>query len=648
MSLHNTVAKDPHSWTVDELVDKVCRSLTLFHAAGCRPDDLPDAVMLESQLRYQLVTGATFIMALNSINLRSELGIQNLGQRGAVLSVIELLRQQSIFYKQHTATAGVQALDINKTHTAPPPRTSEASEILNVLDHSGRKRQKTTHVTTIPISTNIQEVPTVDGSGEWDYLLHWEQGDEHIVTVEDLAAEVEEENEDELEGLEERSGTGEPLEDARAELSDGAEDAVEVPGRSKLNRDEIVDIINEQIEHYTTAWKPNHGVLKEDEIDYDPEDIWQKAEASNRRPRLIATHRSDAAYYSNRLDKLCDEILRSPGSTSDKVRYQCRNLEITINSIELSEWLLSIYSLEPAESEDDEDSLPDHHSTIAPSIAQQPAASDTQPAVIIDLGSPPESSQSEMDGVLDSSPPPELPLPERQSSSSLRFHTPDSVIAETIEPPIHNPIIAVTSSISRPRDQLGDEPEKASIASARRWKWSDLVDTRDRKRIVTKALNEMQGEDRETVRNRLRTVGKVDMIREIPACIRMLAKKETKMPGVLARDMPKIVTFTRLFLCWWLCDNYIHLETSKWRLEELEQRLQEGSLDPSTFCDYLNVIMATTFSTEALQNPEQPSQAEIIEISDDDEPPSPPPATQRNFPAHRSQRTQQPPTIILD
>jgi hypothetical protein len=238
-----------------------------------------------------------------------------------------------------------------------------------------------------------------------------------------------------------------------------------------------------------------------------------------------------------------------------------------------------------------------------------------------------------------------LPLVQHQSSSSPRFHTPDSVIADSIEPPVD---VSITAHTSQPRGQLGDEPEKASIAFARRWKWSELVDTRDRKRIVTKALHEMKSEDREIIRDRLRTVGKADMIREIPACIRMLAKNETKMPGVLLRDMPKIITFSRLFLCWWLCDNYFRLEPSRWCLEELEQCLQEGSPDPSTFCDYLNAIMTTTFSREALRNPEQPSQAEIIEISDDDVPESRPPATQRNAPAQRIQQTQQPNTIILD
>jgi hypothetical protein len=129
-----------------------------------------------------------------------------------------------------------------------------------------------------------------------------------------------------------------------------------------------------------------------------------------------------------------------------------------------------------------------------------------------------------------------------------------------------------------------------------------------------------------------------------------LARNETKMQGVLPRDMPKIVTFTRLFLCWWLCDNYFRVEPSKWRLQELEQCLLGGSPDPSTFYDYLNTTMQTTFSVEALRHPEQPSQAEIIEISDDDddESPPPPPTTQRKSHAQRPQSPQRSPMIVLD
>ena len=95
------------------------------------------------------------------------------------------------------------------------------------------------------------------------------------------------------------------------------------------------------------------------------------------------------------------------------------------------------------------------------------------------------------------------------------------------------------------------------------------------------------------------------------------------MPGVLPQVLPKIARFTKLFLCWWLCANFLHKDPSREELDELTDCLRKRSQDPATFCDYVDTVLNTTFSVEALSRPTQPSQAEIIEISDDDELPTP-------------------------
>jgi hypothetical protein len=184
-------------------------------------------------------------------------------------------------------------------------------------------------------------------------------------------------------------------------------------------------------------------------------------------------------------------------------------------------------------------------------------------------------------------------------------------------------MIAPTPKIVRPRPLLGDAPEHASIASVSRWTWAQLEETQDRKRTVSRAIYELSSMDREIMRQRLQKVGRSNMVREIPACIDMLLRGDKRMPGILPQDLPKIVTFTRLFLCWWLCGNFLHKDPSGEELEELADCLRERSPDPSTFCDYVDTVLSTTFSPEALSKPTQPSQAEIIEISDDDEPPAP-------------------------
>lgn len=196
----------------------------------------------------------------------------------------------------------------------------------------------------------------------------------------------------------------------------------------------------------------------------------------------------------------------------------------------------------------------------------------------------------------------------------------DPVIADTIETP--GP--AVTASISttvRSQALLEDTPEHASIATVSRWSWSQLKETQDRKRIVSKAIHEMSSTDKEIVRQRLKSVGGVKMVRELPTCVDMLLRGDNRVPGILPQDLPKIVTFTKLFLCWWLCGDYFREEASKSDLEELATCLRQRTSDPATFCDYVETIMNTTFGWAALSNPIEPSQAEIIEISDDDEPP---------------------------
>src|SRR4051812_21364610 len=98
MDKMNASADDPWHWTVDDLVAQICRSPSLFQTAGCRPDTLPDAVALETQLRDQHVTGDTFLTALDSTTLRTELGVHSLSQRLTLFAVIKSLRQRSDAY----------------------------------------------------------------------------------------------------------------------------------------------------------------------------------------------------------------------------------------------------------------------------------------------------------------------------------------------------------------------------------------------------------------------------------------------------------------------------------------------------------------------------------------------------------------------
>lgn len=325
--------------------------------------------------------------------------------------------------------------------------------------------------------------------------------------------------------------------------------------------------------------------------------------------------------------------------------YQmCRNLEITVDSIQRATWLEDIYRLSPEGSSDEESqneaSGVTNEVQLPPTQLSGPIPHRASPSQIVDLGTPSDSEDEglapnttvsvslqdgngglEESGILTG-----IPV-----SDPVVFDLIESVETASAIPPVDVP----------PRALLGDSPEQSSLLTVSRWSWAFLEETNDRKRAVSKAIYELSPTDRETIRQRLRRVGNATMIREIPVCVSMLSRGATRMPGILPQDLAKIVTFTRLFICWWLCGNYFQREIPETDLMELDEHLQSGeSSDVSIFCSYVDTVLHTTFSRKALSCPTKPSQAEIIEISDDDDklPAKPPRRRKTNLDKHGSQR----------
>ncbi|KAI4918538.1 hypothetical protein J4E90_002924 [Alternaria incomplexa] len=450
---------------------------------------------------------------------------------------------------------------------------------------------------------------------DFAHLLRWQNvaGGDQIIDLPD---------EDDLQE-DDNYGLGDAAEEDSRSVDNEDEDAVEEPNkRTKLSEDKIVDIINERIKFFTNAWRPNKGVARGEEVDYDPVAMWIEAEAKGEREALAKRYETEHLYYKSRLDELCDQIVKFPGSNAEQVRRQCSNLEVTVDSMEFAAWLRDIYKLEPVD-DSDEEQVPDDQDTAMhdqPDIPRTASALQAEASnEIIDLGSPSDSSDIEDGNALPSriNIGAEADPLEDLTHSSTR----DSVIADSVEPILyaHSGLLEPDSLSTRTPINHRDEPENASIATVRRWKWEDLVEHLDRKRVVSKVIYEMKFNDREVIRNRIRLVGKTNLIKEIRACIGMLCRREAKLQGVLPRDMPKILAFTKLFLSWWFCSNYSREpDASKKDLEELRRCMDSGAAETSTFYDYVYTIMGTTFSEKALQHPDQPSQAEIIEISDDD------------------------------
>lgn len=621
-------AHDPWLWTTEDLTNALCHSIALFQAAGCTVADLPSPAALEHQIRSQNMTGATFLSSLDIHALRTARDMNHAGQRVSLHPVVELLRTRSGGYQRHLATTGVSSLNLNNASRSAEENTPCATV---AVDGDNRKRRKIAHIATTPVPTKSSDslIPSTAAPpsaakefsqanhdcGTWDHLLHWQNlaGDEH----DEYADEG-----DDSEGEQEQHLAGAVESDDEDALEDEEQPAT-VHGRNKLSSDEVLDIINERIEHYTKAWTPNKRVSKDDMVSYDPQAMWEEAEAAGERQQLAEKHEEERSYYNYRLDQLCDEIMKFPASTPEGVRRQCGNLEVTIESMELAEWLASIYRLEPESGNEDE---PDDQRSVGqpaiPAVNLSHASGETQyDGEFIDLDSPPSSSFDDTEEPERLSICNETRIGTQTDQLELqgRYRTSDSVIAETVEEHLDDSLLPTLLGGVKALIQYGDVPEHASIATVRRWEWVDLIDSLDRKRVVSKAVAQLKSQDCDVIRSRLRDVGTSSLIREVRACLKMISHGETNLQGVLPRDQAKIETFTRLFMSWWFCDNYMDKSPPRCRVKELQSCLLDGCNDLSTFFTFLGTIMTTTFSEEALRHPEQPSQAEIIEISDDED-----------------------------
>ncbi|OAL51307.1 hypothetical protein IQ07DRAFT_586844 [Pyrenochaeta sp. DS3sAY3a] len=465
-----------------------------------------------------------------------------------------------------------------------------------------RKRQKLTHLPSpLPPQPDLNGLSTTGQTQtSWDHLLRYQElEDESII---DFGIEDDDQDESDSENDGDEDSAAE--DNLREHEENGAPGSTQMP---TLSTDEVVDIINERIEVYTESW-PKH-IEEEDYLVFStkPAELWQKAEASGLREALVRKHEGNYLYYQHRLDELCEEITKVPGRSPTSIRQQCRNFQITVASMEFSNYLATIYKSS-------------HASVIANFVENISHNDETEHTGLInhidriDRLSISESRDIENESQLPTIAP--FNRPTQATQQRQRSPTTDSVIPAS---PVEEDMTAMDQALHlTSTEKHGDEPEHASISTVSRWHWMDLVATQDRKRVISKLVNNMDSQERESLRLRLRLVHRSDVFREISTCTRMLSG-ESHMGGVHPKDLAEIIILTKLFMSWWLCDNYILQEPSKLDLEQLSQCLNGGYSDLVTFYNYLSTIMTTTFNEDALMHPFRPSQAEIIVISDDDD-----------------------------
>lgn len=316
---------DPWLWSVDELVANLCHSPTLFIRAGHSLDNIPDSSALETELRAQNMTGNTLLTSfgMHQVVITNKLNISPISQRFALYSVIELLRRDSRGYHiQHAANAGVTPLNDNAPNTSPIAPITRSPHIASNQRGTEPKRSRVEILAVGPVRPTPQtQTQTHHTSNEFDHLLRWQDTGEEDKVI-DFAAEDSEEDDDSIGADGEDEDIDEPHE----------LDEVEIPtSQTKLPSEEIVNIINECIEAYSKSWEPNAGVPRGEEVVYNVDAMWDEAEASGQRKNLVQKYDEDYAYFSHRLDKLCDEIVKAAGSNPVS-ECSCNSIEGRLTS----------------------------------------------------------------------------------------------------------------------------------------------------------------------------------------------------------------------------------------------------------------------------------------------------------------------------
>ncbi|KAF2750422.1 hypothetical protein M011DRAFT_465178 [Sporormia fimetaria CBS 119925] len=218
-----------------------------------------------------------------------------------------------------------------------------------------------------------------------------------------------------------------------------------------------------------------------------------------------------------------------------------------------------------------------------------------------------------------------VPLPATQPHMQGRRPPPQSItLPHTPRRPRPLPIMHPIPRPPVPTIDRSQIPENASVYTISRWSWAELTSNLDRKRIIMKCLQEAPAPTRESIGARVRVVRRDALIQEIKTCVSTFLDSgyplATPDPNYTAAGTGAIY-FTKLFLSWWLADDYFNSgkAADRVRLVELRGFLQNGVDDPAVFCGWVTFVMDRTFSKEALKNVSRLSQQEVIVISSDDE-----------------------------
>ncbi|KAF2434785.1 hypothetical protein EJ08DRAFT_693284 [Tothia fuscella] len=166
---------------------------------------------------------------------------------------------------------------------------------------------------------------------EWDFLDHWRKAKD----VKELPAYGESEANTEWEKCEE---------EMEAEEQKIAEEEAEHVNGRLITESKVIDIVDEEVDHYIALWKASKLPLSENKS----WSIWRKARSPKERLAMVDSSRQLIEYFTARLEKLKKGIIKDERWYSvKKVQDLCKTLQETVNQREEERFKVSVW-LRPA------------------------------------------------------------------------------------------------------------------------------------------------------------------------------------------------------------------------------------------------------------------------------------------------------------
>ena len=472
-----------------------------------------------------------------------------------------------------------------------------------------------------PLRPDIDDPYKDNAIHEWDFLEHWANGDKTVLPqIGDSDSEIDyspsllEEMDTEAHEKEEQRAKRGPLTvDEVSTLVDQAIEDIKISWQKKKlplrestawsvwrkgRRSEVRRQLNIQAEEQIKKlngrlltlkkeisgqiWQKEAEVRRQctilEENVFQREDhawrisIWQRKEEPPRPKSKPRTRKKVASVHAS------DEEGISLGSDSEAASDDMSRF-IDIKEIDMTQVMQSPCSSEPdlpaQPSELDRRSSPELGQQSAVQRAQSPDNSITGAQADDEMNEDEEDSPEDtaIDTVEESDPnmtsSESVAATESSSKAPPQPQSPHSVIDLTFSsdasPTIDTPIRSYRTEIPASQ-RFNGAPENSSAADIASWTWKELDQRGDRKRIIIKILSEMDLTDRNMMKERIQKVPARDFIDEVGRGLGALLRKDLRLSGVQQETFPKIIKFSRLYICW-------DIGSCRWWKEDLPEQL---------------------------------------------------------------------------